>query len=32
MDLTWEQANELANDKAEWRRANAAIWIWHELR
>jgi len=20
MDLTWEEANELANDKAEWRR------------
>ena len=30
MDLTWEEAEELANDKAEWRRMvdvwpNAAI-------
>ena len=34
MDLTWEEAEELANDKAEWRRrvANAAIWMRDELR
>ena len=29
MDLTWEQADVLANDKAEWRRrvANTDIWM-----
>ena len=34
MDLTWEEAEELANDKAEWRRLwpNAAIWMRDELR
>ena len=33
MDLTWEEAEELANDKAEWRRrVAAAIWMRDELR
>jgi len=35
MDLTWEEAEELANDKAEWRVdvwPNAAIWMRDELR
>ena len=34
MDLTWEEAEELANDKAEWHRLwpNAAIWMQDELR
>jgi len=36
MDLTWEEAEKLANDKAEWRRrvaqCIAAIWMRDELR
>jgi len=36
MDLTWEEAEVLANDKAEWCRRvvwpNAAIWMRDELR
>jgi len=36
MDLTREEAEELANDKAEWRRreaqCTAAIWMRDELK
>jgi len=33
MDLIWEEAEVLVNDKAEWRRrvADAAIWMQDEL-
>jgi len=36
MDLTWEEAKELVNDKAEWRRRVAQCshleWMRDELR
>jgi len=34
MDITWEEAEELAADRAGWRQrvANATIWMHDELR
>jgi len=33
MDITWDEAEELATDRAEWRQrvANASIWMRDEL-